>query len=903
MEFYIKQNSTLPILKMEIIKDGRSDFNLNSFLSGSSTFLISIYDKSNDKFLFASKECFVTSEYSDFEGKDLYYLNYQFTNKDTLKTGRYEVQVSILSDQGVILLPLQEKYYVNVLESFSVDNLGYGTLYSANLPCCGFQETFDVDGITLDAYYYSGSLIIDYVLTSTKIYNQDITVDFTNVLEVFTGEPIEITTGVTISSGQTRGITQIIFEGYDYDNLTQRSYLKNVIINENVLYTVFNFDETLIFNTPAPTAAPTNTPTGTAIPTSTPTPTITPSVTPTITPTNTRTQTVTPTNTRTQTKTPTPTKTSTSTPTQTQTSTPSNTVTNTQTPSVTPTQTVTPTNPCVQYITDELGDFILTEEGDYIISELNPCITPTPTKTNTPTTTETPTNTPTISITPSITSTLTPTITPSSSEPLYPLTINVQSMSGGESIIFDGITYTANTTVNILLNTTYLIEAVPSPGYTLGGWGGVGVSIVFLSGNTWEVSINSTGGSSITPQYEEIPSTTPTPTITPTITETPTNTTTNTNTPTNTITNTPSVTPTNTATQTNTPTPSNSSPNVSQSPTPSITPTNTVTPTVTPTSGATPSCPYEVGYFNTLGNVMRFNINTIYDGNIYVVTTGGTEVYDTSYNYTQTIPNSFTAGTPSYASIVFAELTGLPSPTSYVFAGGDTNSKSIDVFEVYGSTSSLINVGTSITEMSVSRTLDYVGYLMPDSGLYGQIDTSSLTLGFTIDVSATTNGDISLSRLDDKFWIVSTGDTIIKVVPGTKDIDSTELIPSGGYPGYRKTILDDPTNGYTYILVDGVRVLIYDVSGVYGYVNINSYSGTNTSMTIDETNNKLYILNVVGNVFGLIKIDITTLTDEGLFTIGSYPGFTNGYLVYEPNNTEILLSLTPYASRIYRFCT
>ena len=51
MEFYIKQNSTLPILKMEIIKDGRSDFNLNSFLSGSSTFLISIYDKSNDEAL------------------------------------------------------------------------------------------------------------------------------------------------------------------------------------------------------------------------------------------------------------------------------------------------------------------------------------------------------------------------------------------------------------------------------------------------------------------------------------------------------------------------------------------------------------------------------------------------------------------------------------------------------------------------------------------------------------------------------------------------------------------------------------------------------------------------------------------------------------------------------------
>jgi hypothetical protein len=225
------------------------------------------------------------------------------------------------------------------------------------------------------------------------------------------------------------------------------------------------------------------------------------------------------------------------------------------------------------------------------------------------------------------------------------------------------------------------------------------------------------------------------------------------------------------------------------------------------------------------------------------------------------------------------------------------------VFELYGSVSSTINVGTSITEMSVSRNQDVVGFLMPSSGLYGQIATSSLTLGFTIDVSATTNGDISLSRLDDKFWIVSTGDTIIKVVPGDKDIDSTVSIPSGGYPGYRKTILDDPTNGYTYILVDGVRVLIYDVSGLYGYVNINSYSGTNTSMSIDETNNKLYILNVVGSVFGLIKIDIPTLNDDGLTTLGNFTGFTNGEIIYEPNNAEILLNYTPYETRIYRFCT
>jgi hypothetical protein len=61
-------------------------------------------------------------------------------------------------------------------------------------------------------------------------------------------------------------------------------------------------------------------------------------------------------------------------------------------------------------ITDELGNLILTEEGDYIVSELNPCITPTPTPTITQTSNPTPTPTP------SITETSTPTPTPTTTE-------------------------------------------------------------------------------------------------------------------------------------------------------------------------------------------------------------------------------------------------------------------------------------------------------------------------------------------------------------------------------------------------------------------------------------------------------------------------------------------------------
>jgi hypothetical protein len=81
------------------------------------------------------------------------------------------------------------------------------------------------------------------------------------------------------------------------------------------------------------------------------------------------------------------------------------------TPTPTPTVTITPTNPCVEYITDDNGDIITDEDGNPIVSEINPCITPTPTNTTTPTQTPTNTPTPTSTETPTPTPTNTPTST------------------------------------------------------------------------------------------------------------------------------------------------------------------------------------------------------------------------------------------------------------------------------------------------------------------------------------------------------------------------------------------------------------------------------------------------------------------------------------------------------------
>ena len=110
MEFSIKKNSTLPILKAEIVKDGRSDFNLNSYLSATSEFYISLFDDSNDTFLFASNGCYVTTETSTFSGEDLYFINYKFSKKDTKKPGRYSAKFLVKSSEGTINLPIKDKF-------------------------------------------------------------------------------------------------------------------------------------------------------------------------------------------------------------------------------------------------------------------------------------------------------------------------------------------------------------------------------------------------------------------------------------------------------------------------------------------------------------------------------------------------------------------------------------------------------------------------------------------------------------------------------------------------------------------------------------------------------------------------------------------------------------------------
>lgn len=171
MEWIIKKNATLPIFQIEIAKDGRSDFGRNQDLLNS-TFYISLYDEITKKFKVSSKPCYITYSSSTVNSEEtFYYLNYNLTNRETNSIGRYLVQISIQDSTGTIVLPLKEKIYISVLESFSLDYQTYFSNYVIERPCCNNEYTPEIvvcdidivteigfDLITEDGLFITGEL-------------------------------------------------------------------------------------------------------------------------------------------------------------------------------------------------------------------------------------------------------------------------------------------------------------------------------------------------------------------------------------------------------------------------------------------------------------------------------------------------------------------------------------------------------------------------------------------------------------------------------------------------------------------------------------------------------------------------------------------------------------------------
>ena len=118
MTFNINKNSTLPILRMELIKDGRNDFrNFFELIQNSNIyFCMSDIVTGNRKIGKKLAGCELVEPTSCSEEE--YYITYQFSARDTNTAGRYVGQfiIDFLDDSGTLIVPIAEELYINVLD-------------------------------------------------------------------------------------------------------------------------------------------------------------------------------------------------------------------------------------------------------------------------------------------------------------------------------------------------------------------------------------------------------------------------------------------------------------------------------------------------------------------------------------------------------------------------------------------------------------------------------------------------------------------------------------------------------------------------------------------------------------------------------------------------------------------
>ena len=140
MEFFIKKGATLPVLKINVIKDGRSDYDRTMRFLEETDIFFSMVDTETGIPKFTTRPAGVMKkEQIDPTLEPEYYVYYQFTPKDTKSVGRYQGQFLFRNETGILTLPLNQNIFVNVTDSFIINDYEYQSCYVVDFPCCKSQ--------------------------------------------------------------------------------------------------------------------------------------------------------------------------------------------------------------------------------------------------------------------------------------------------------------------------------------------------------------------------------------------------------------------------------------------------------------------------------------------------------------------------------------------------------------------------------------------------------------------------------------------------------------------------------------------------------------------------------------------------------------------------------------------
>lgn len=119
MDFSINKNSTLPVLNMELIKDGRYTYKeFNDKVQNANIYFTMANIETGVKVI-GKKAATLTlkNQYDGCEDEE-YYLTYQFSAKETSKPGTYVANfiLEFLDGTGTLIVPIREELYVHILD-------------------------------------------------------------------------------------------------------------------------------------------------------------------------------------------------------------------------------------------------------------------------------------------------------------------------------------------------------------------------------------------------------------------------------------------------------------------------------------------------------------------------------------------------------------------------------------------------------------------------------------------------------------------------------------------------------------------------------------------------------------------------------------------------------------------
>jgi hypothetical protein len=121
MEFFIRQGSSEPILKMRMVDDGKNDKSGFNDKLESCNITFDMYNVETGEPEILNSSCQITTRDKKYnQTTDEYYIVHQFSENQTSKIGKYEGIITIqfldtnLNPTTKLILPIKEKLFITI---------------------------------------------------------------------------------------------------------------------------------------------------------------------------------------------------------------------------------------------------------------------------------------------------------------------------------------------------------------------------------------------------------------------------------------------------------------------------------------------------------------------------------------------------------------------------------------------------------------------------------------------------------------------------------------------------------------------------------------------------------------------------------------------------------------------